>query len=110
MLGLVSVPTKIVSRKNPYAIVTNVKTLWWAMIFPWMRGVRAVTIGHVILLGKKADGRDLEHELVHVKQYEAKPLIHPVLYYWELLKKGYRNNKYEVEAYRLSGNEYKDKP
>ena len=87
----------------------GVKTLWWAIIFPWMRGVRAATIGHVILLSKEADRRDLEHELVHVKQYESKPFIHPLLYYWELLKKGYRNNKYEVEAYRLSGSEHKDK-
>jgi len=67
-----------------------------------------MTIGHVVLLGSRVIDRDLEHELVHVHQYERMPLIHPILYWVELLRKGYRDNKYEVEAYRVSGSKYRE--
>lgn len=71
-----------------------------------MKGTRAATIGHVVILGPSTRVGDLEHELVHVTQYCSAPLIFPFLYYFELFKKGYRNNKYEVEAYKVAGNEY----
>ena len=74
-----------------------------------MRGARAAAIGYVILLSPKIENLDLEHELVHVDQHRRYPLIFPILYYIELLKSGYRNNKFEDEAYRLSGNKYYSK-
>ncbi|TSC90048.1 MAG: hypothetical protein G01um10142_490 [Parcubacteria group bacterium Gr01-1014_2] len=68
-----------------------------------------MTIGHAILLSHKIIDRDLEHEIVHVRQHERIPIIQPILYWVELLKKGYRNNKYEIEAYRVSGSKYKER-
>jgi len=52
------------------------------------------------------DKRWVRHELKHVEQfnyYGAIPFV--VRYLWESLKKGYYNNRYEVEARRaeLSG-------
>lgn len=106
LVGIISFPTgiKVVS---PRAVVMTVKKLWWA--FGYMKGTRAATIGHVVLLGPSSEKGDLEHELVHVAQYERMPMIYPFLYYAELLRKGYRKNKYEAEAYRKAGNMYKGK-
>ena len=105
--GLVSIPKIIELREKPYAIVLKVKSLWWAL--GYMKGARAVSIGHTILLSPKIEDRDLEHELVHVQQYDRAPLIYPILYYIEFIRKGYRKNKYEDEAYRIAGNVYKEK-
>ncbi|TSC68947.1 MAG: hypothetical protein G01um101456_410 [Parcubacteria group bacterium Gr01-1014_56] len=75
----------------------------------FMKGGRAITIGHIILLGPNTEDRDLEHELVHVEQFTRMPLIFPILYYIELIKKGYINNKYEKEAYQKARNVYRGK-
>lgn len=107
IVGIVSIPTSIGFRKNPYAIVMSIKKFWW--VFGYMKNARAMAIGHVVLLRPKIEDKDLEHELVHVRQHERMPLIQPILYYIELFKKGYRNNKYEDEAYRVAGNIYKEK-
>ncbi|OHA34177.1 MAG: hypothetical protein A2928_04730 [Candidatus Taylorbacteria bacterium RIFCSPLOWO2_01_FULL_45_15b] len=107
IVGILSIPTSIGFRKKPYAIVMKIRSFWWA--FGYMKNARAMTVGHVVLLSPKIEDRDLEHELVHVQQYERAPLIHPILYYVELMRKGYRNNKYEDEAYRIAGNIYKGK-
>ena len=72
-----------------------------------MKNARAMTIGHVVLLGPNLENKDLEHELVHIEQYQRAPIIHPILYGLELMRRGYRNNKYEEEAYRKAGNIYK---
>ena len=85
----------------------QVKNFWW--VFGYMRGARAMTIGHVVLLGQNTEAGDMEHELVHVEQFQRAPVLYPFLYYAELLRKGYRNNKYEEEAYRRAGNVYKGK-
>ena len=46
-----------------------------------------------------ADERWLKHELCHIKQYkENGTIIFLIKYLWESLRKGYYNNKYEVEA------------
>lgn len=46
-----------------------------------------------------ADERWVKHELCHIKQYEENGTIFFLIkYLWESLKKGYYNNKYEVEA------------
>lgn len=107
IVGIISIPISLSFRKNPYSIVINIKKFWWA--FGYMKNARAIAIGHVVLLSPKIEDGDLEHELVHVRQHERMPLIQPILYYIELFRKGYRNNKYEDEAYRVAGNIYKEK-
>ena len=107
IIALVSMPTGIKFRKNPYAFILNVKKFWW--MFGYMKNARAMAIGHVVMLGPNLENKDLEHELIHVEQHQRMPLIQPILYHFELMRKGYRNNKYEDEAYRRAGNVYKEK-
>ncbi len=46
-----------------------------------------------------ADQRWLKHELCHIKQFEENgTILFLIKYLWESIKKGYYNNKYEVEA------------
>lgn len=46
-----------------------------------------------------ANKRLVKHELCHVEQYRRYGFIRfIVLYLWESMRKGYYNNKYEVEA------------
>ncbi len=107
-VALISGPiSKIRFTNHPYALIIHVKSFWWAK--GYLRGARAMTIGHTVLLGPDLEKKDLEHELIHVEQYQRVPVIHPFLYYLELIRKGYRNNKYEVEAYKKAGNVYKGK-
>lgn len=73
---------------------------------PWYRGARGMANGHVVQLGPEADLRDLQHELIHVEQSLREPFIHPLLYTIEWLRHGYRQNKYEVEAYDRSVSRY----
>lgn len=63
-----------------------------------------MALGNTIVLGPKIGKFDLEHEIVHVNQYLRYPLIFPILYYIELFKKGYKNNKYEKEAFEKQTN------
>ena len=65
-----------------------------------------MTNGHIIQISPLEQDKELEHELVHVQQAIREPLIHPFLYALESHKHGYRNNKYEVEAYQRAGNKY----
>lgn len=90
-----------------YSFVVKIRSFWW--VFGYMNNARAMTIGHVVLLGPKEETNDLEHELVHVKQYSTYPIIFPLLYYFELLLKGYKNNRFEIEAYSLSKSVYRGK-
>ncbi|MGB0766883.1 MAG: hypothetical protein ACPGYV_04160 [Phycisphaeraceae bacterium] len=70
-------------------------------------GALAITIGHVVLSQTRA-GLDAtrEHERVHVRQYERwGPLFLPAYYgagLWQWLRgrDPYRDNPFEVEAYR----------
>ncbi len=104
LVASVSGVNSVKFRSNPLHFLANIKNWWWAV--GYMRGARAVTIGNVVLLGNKTQKLDYEHEIVHVRQYENYPLIYPFLYYLELFRKGYKQNKFEEEAYRLSGNKY----
>jgi hypothetical protein len=46
-----------------------------------------------------SDKRWLQHELKHVEQFHRYGFTRFIfLYLWEWVKKGYENNKYEVEA------------
>lgn len=74
-----------------------------------MKGSRAMTIGHIILLSPKVLKNDLEHEIIHVRQCDKYPVIYPILYLYELLKRGYRQNRFEDEAYTLSKSVYQGK-
>lgn len=59
----------------------------------------AVTLGRTIVVrpGARLSRRLVLHELAHVRQWEEDPLF-PVRYALESLRRGYRNNRYEVEA------------
>lgn len=109
-VALLSVPSGITTNKDgaPEAFIINVKSFWWYSWLPKMKGVRAMALGNVVLLGTEILEKDLEHELVHVRQYAQEPLLHPFFYSIETLKKGYRDNKYEKEAYDLAGNMYRE--
>src|SRR3989338_754981 len=104
VVAMVSVPVQIKFRATPYAFVLKVKKFWWTV--GSTKSIRAITIGHVVMLGPKLEDNDLEHELTHVEQCQKIPLIFPLLYFIELLLKGYKNNKYEIEAYQRAGNIY----
>lgn len=91
--------------KNPYALVFRVKSFWWG--FNFLKHVRGLTIGHIILLTPKELKNDLEHEIIHVEQCDRYPVIFPFMYLYERLKKGYRQNRFEDEAYTLSNSVYK---
>lgn len=67
-----------------------------------------MTIGHIILMGPRELKNDVEHEIIHVKQCERYPVIFPLLYLYELLTKGVRQNRFEDEAYTLSKSIYKN--
>ena len=107
MIALVSVPTGVKFRTNPYAFIINIKKFWWAI--GYIKNMRAMAFGNLILLGPNLENKDIEHELIHVEQFQRIPLLLPVLYYIESIKKGYKNNKYEIEAYQKARNVYKDK-
>lgn len=104
---LLSGPYNFRFVKDPITLVFRVRSFWWA--FGYLKNARAMTIGHIILLSPKELKKDFEHEIIHVKQCERQPLIHPFLYLYELIKYGYRNNKFEDKAYRVSKSIYKGK-
>jgi hypothetical protein len=65
----------------------------------------AMVLGNTIYLHNTSkeeflnDIRWLKHELCHIKQFKQHGfIIFLIKYLWESLKKGYYNNKYEVEA------------
>ncbi len=106
VFSILSIPKKVSLLKNPTAIVIHVKSFWWYSWLPSKKGIRAMAVGQTILLGRNILQNDLEHERVHVQQAIKTPFVHPFLYMIENWKKGYRNNKYEVEAYNTAGNKY----
>jgi hypothetical protein len=106
LLALISIPRRV--RFIQDAVVFDVRSLWWTRLYA--KGVRGTTNGNVVLLGPNAEQLDLKHELVHVRQFMKRPFIHEFQYFAEQLKNGTSpKNKYEEEAYRLAGNEYKGK-
>ena len=70
----------------------------------------AITLGKTIYLHNvsaetfRNDKKSLKHELAHVQQFRRYGFLNFVLrYLWESWKKGYHNNKYEVEARKAEG-------
>ncbi len=63
------------------------------------RPVAAVTLGRTIVMapGVEPSARLLQHELAHVRQWEASPLF-PLRYLLAHARHGYPDNPYEVEA------------
>lgn len=106
LLAIISLPKKLRFSKNPKAIIFNIQSFWWYTWLPRMKGVRAMAMGNIVLLGKNILDNDMEHELVHVEQFEREPFIHPFLYQYQNLVYGYKENKYEKEAYLKADNTY----
>ncbi len=80
---------------------------WKAKIAAWWLGVDnvAFTLGKTIHLYNATaqeflhDTRWVRHELKHVEQFRRYGFVSFItLYTIETIKKGYRNNKYEIEA------------
>ena len=46
-----SIPKRFSLNKIPFAIVARVRSFWWYAWLPGQKGVRAMTIGNVMLLG-----------------------------------------------------------
>jgi hypothetical protein len=109
LLALLSLPIKLRLHKKPFALIFTVRSFWWQTWLPMYKGVRACTLGNVMLLGSKLLPNDLEHELIHVEQCERVPLFHPFLYVYQTLRYGYKKNKYEAEAYSRAKNTYIEK-
>lgn len=68
----------------------------------WFLGVRSVAgiaLRHTVWLAPDADLTPdlLLHELTHVRQWRAVRWF-PVRYVWESVRRGYRQNCYEIEA------------
>jgi hypothetical protein len=105
-LSIFSIPTRISVNKNPLALIFHVKSFWYLTWLPFYRGVRGMAMGNIVLLGPTADEKDIQHELIHARQFMKEPFIHPFLYNFQTLRHGYRNNKYEVEAYSQAKNTY----
>ena len=94
-------------NKNPFAVIIKIRNFWWKGFI--YKNSRAMASGNTILLGPREEEHDLEHELVHVRQFAKLSFVYPIFYIFETLKHGYRNNKFEDEAYRLSGSIYRGK-
>ncbi len=106
--AILSLPVGLTFSKKPFAFVFKVKSFWWYNWQKGMKGIRGMANGSVVQLGPTADEKDLAHELVHVEQYQREPFVHLFRYWNQSRKFGYRNNKYEVEAYGRAGNIYKE--
>jgi len=107
LFAIISFPERILINKVPlFCIVFRVKSFWWLEWLPRYNGVRGMAMGNCVLLSQKEMDKDFEHELVHVEQYNREPFIHFFLYHIETMRRGYRQNKYEVEAYDKVGNVY----
>jgi hypothetical protein len=104
--SIFSFPTRVKFHRSPLAVVVYVRSFWYYRWVPSQKGVRAMTLGNVILLGPRLLKNDLEHELVHIKQHQREPFIHPILNQIETFRRGYRKNKYEDEAYTTTNSTY----
>lgn len=104
--ALLSGPTGLKTNSKPPALAISVRSFWWLEHLPGYKGVRAATLGNVVLLGPSMLTHDLEHEYIHVEQGMRRPFIHPILNGIENLCHGHKHNRYEREAYRRAGNRY----
>ena len=101
LMGLFNVllcfPYKMQFAKN--AVVFHCLTCGLVHLgFPKVRGF---AIGNIVVVRKSQSTKIVAHELVHVEQYMKYPLIFGFMYLYEL-RKGYWNNRFEIEAYSLT--------
>ena len=68
--------------------------------------VDGITLGHTVFLAPHAapSAALLLHELAHVHQFERE-FAFPLRYLWESLRRGYRGNRYEIEAIAYSASQ-----
>ena len=104
LLAFLLVPKNVRWDQAHRAIIFYVKRDSFGISY--MKGWRGMTCGHTIILNAREELNDLAHELIHVEQNSRLPLVFPFFYSFELLRKGYEHNKYEVEAYSRSGSVY----
>ena len=104
--ALFSLPRKFELHHSPFALVIHVHSFWYYQWIPFQIGVRAMTLGNVILMGPKLLKNDYEHEIVHIKQHQRMPIFHPVLNAIETFRYGYKRNRYEREAYSTTNSTY----
>lgn len=69
-----------------------------AALLAW-RGFVAITLGHVVIVNRRADDRLLAHELAHVRQQERWGLAFVPVYLLASVT-GYRRNPFEQAAVR----------
>jgi hypothetical protein len=86
---------------------------FWAKIAAYKLGAQrvALVLGstiHLYNVTKQdflADKAWVRHELCHIRQYKEHGFVNFLLkYVWESIKKGYYNNKFEVEARAAENN------
>jgi hypothetical protein len=87
-----------------YKVKENSIIAYLAAIF-LKQNKMAIVIGATIFLYNisrvnfENDKKHLAHELCHINQFRQYGILKfIILYLWESLKKGYWNNKFEVEA------------
>src|SRR5690606_38432982 len=90
-----------VSGRVPEDVVV-LRGRWLPVLGGGLAGVRrraaAVTLGRTIVVRDEASltTRLLRHERAHVEQWKAAPWTFAVRYAWQPLRRGYRDNPYEV--------------
>ena len=98
---------RIPPAERPCALPDGVEVRrngWIPRIGGWFMGSRrpagGVTLGRTIVVPEGAEPTEslLVHELVHVEQWRD-PLF-PLKYCAQWVRRGYRGNPYEIEAYR----------
>ncbi len=109
IIAVIALPRKLSTHHHPLVFIFYVRSFWFASWMPGMKGIRGMTQGNVVLLSEDKPTAVLDHELVHIRQFEKAPLILPVLYLIESIRHGYRNNKYEVEAYSTTDFKYQER-
>ncbi len=102
LFALIHVPKSIKWDKSHQAIICSVRASF--PVFWLLKGWRGITMGNAIVLNLRGQELVLKHELVHIRQYKKFPFIFPFMYALEILIHGYRENKYEKEAYEKAGN------
>jgi len=102
--ALVSLPQHVAWDVPHRTLVFKAKTNWW--LYFYARHARGIAMGHVVILFPNCLPNDLAHELIHVEQHDRYPIIFTILYMIESFKHGYRNNRFEAEAYERTQSIY----
>ena len=103
-------------RPDPKNTVVNIKEgSFIARLAAWKlnSGNVAIVFGKTIYLHNASRTQFLQnkawvcHELKHIQQFQHHGFISfIILYLWESMLHGYRNNKYEIEARNAENDEY----